>query len=644
MQKYRNYSNTCDNTYKSLNHMINCSKFNLGADIETNPGPVFIEPSKTIHAPYSQGNVDVFGTNAGRQCVAMSLCALIYKYTETSINGPDDLIVIMGIGNELYSALSKLSKHTYLLLTELPNMLTILDTHYQLQFSETYTGNLHAVTIDENIPYVMPFACSLQNLLQENYDLFLVTIACNTVSVYIMPNGSLKIFDSHSRDSFGMAHPHGTCVLLEVTSVHHLTEYFKICYRGDVLFELKGVKITTAVANTSNDTSNAKSSELVCNEVSVTFAELCMIYIYSICFSTIKACTYWDDSTLDAVAENAMLFYKTSINMGNEFISECLPQRLNVLDANIDIVYTAKQQGMLSVSNKNLLVSLISQNAPKNTGFLLWFSDCCLACIFQHENSGTTYCLVAYNGLLKKMRFEKCSTPKCLIDKLYEFSMKQGKCEDVLYNVLFLSCSHKLSKTERQKIVRKHKCSRHKRTILEKKRTDYANLQPVQKKQHLEKCRRITKSIYKSMDPLNKKALLRSKAIKYESMDPLNKKALLETCAKNYSSMGRCKKNEILNNQTEKRKSKQTGLDSCISTFKTKITDGPFFVCSVCQRLLYRKSVVLLQKDQYDGMANLFTNIQSFDQKEYICKTCHSKVSKGITPCMSMKYQMNGYL
>ena len=65
---------TC-NTYKSLKHMINCCRFNLSGDIETNPGPVFVEPSKTIQAPYSQGNVDVFGTNAGQQCVPMSLCA-----------------------------------------------------------------------------------------------------------------------------------------------------------------------------------------------------------------------------------------------------------------------------------------------------------------------------------------------------------------------------------------------------------------------------------------------------------------------------------------------------------------------------------------------------------------------------------------
>ena len=92
----------------------------------------------------------------------------------------------------------------------------------------------------------MPFANALQSLLQQNYNSFLITIACNTVSVYLMPNGSLKLFDSHARDSFGMAHPHGTCVLLELTSLDYLTEYFKTCYKGDILYELKGVTITVA--------------------------------------------------------------------------------------------------------------------------------------------------------------------------------------------------------------------------------------------------------------------------------------------------------------------------------------------------------------------------------------------------------------
>ena len=49
--------------------------------MEENPGPVMhhVDLNKTIKAPYSQEDVVVvFRQNAGQQCVAMSLCALIY--------------------------------------------------------------------------------------------------------------------------------------------------------------------------------------------------------------------------------------------------------------------------------------------------------------------------------------------------------------------------------------------------------------------------------------------------------------------------------------------------------------------------------------------------------------------------------------
>ena len=66
---------------QSLIHRVSFGQFKLSTDIEKNPGPsVYVDhATKTIHAPYCQGNVVVFGENAGQQCVAISLCALIYN-------------------------------------------------------------------------------------------------------------------------------------------------------------------------------------------------------------------------------------------------------------------------------------------------------------------------------------------------------------------------------------------------------------------------------------------------------------------------------------------------------------------------------------------------------------------------------------
>jgi len=56
-QASNNYCNLQLPVYKSLNHRLNYCHFCLCNDIEKNPGRTHISPSKTIHAPYCQGNV-----------------------------------------------------------------------------------------------------------------------------------------------------------------------------------------------------------------------------------------------------------------------------------------------------------------------------------------------------------------------------------------------------------------------------------------------------------------------------------------------------------------------------------------------------------------------------------------------------------
>ena len=80
-------------------------------DVEENPGRTIfdiIDPMITVSADYSQGNEALFGENAGKQCVAMSLTAIIYhqvehisEWTSSTLNN------ILTIGNNLYVSISK---------------------------------------------------------------------------------------------------------------------------------------------------------------------------------------------------------------------------------------------------------------------------------------------------------------------------------------------------------------------------------------------------------------------------------------------------------------------------------------------------------------------------------------------------------
>ena len=116
------------------------SKFDSENELETNPGPRIVDPTKTIAAPYSQGNVEVCGTaNAGTQCVAMPLSALVYNF-RNPITCSADWVQIMNIGNDMYSALSQSCKQGLLLWADLPVMVNLGDINYQLTNSESYSG------------------------------------------------------------------------------------------------------------------------------------------------------------------------------------------------------------------------------------------------------------------------------------------------------------------------------------------------------------------------------------------------------------------------------------------------------------------------------------------------------------------------
>ena len=93
---------------------------------------------------------------------------------------------------------------------------------------ESYTCNMHSDARIEGYHYCMP----LETLLALKYNSFILTVGIIGV-------------DSHARDMFGNSHSQGTCVLLEIASMHKLVQYFRSLYtcRNEDIHELKGVHI-----------------------------------------------------------------------------------------------------------------------------------------------------------------------------------------------------------------------------------------------------------------------------------------------------------------------------------------------------------------------------------------------------------------
>ena len=236
----------------------------LANDVEENPGPAIfdiVDPTRTVSADYSQGD-EVFGENAGKQCVGMSLSAIIYHHLEhNSLWRSSTLNRILTIGNTLYTSIRcSVQTNDYLLLTDVPSMVSIYNKVFTLQYSDSLAGSLHLTS--NHGPYM-----SLEDSLRQvflNYNCCLLTVGISTIAVFKNSERSFKIFDSHSKDLLGMPSSFGKCTLLYIEGVENLVSYLQISplQTGVVPFEIRGVFVSDCQIELPSVCENQKSGDM----------------------------------------------------------------------------------------------------------------------------------------------------------------------------------------------------------------------------------------------------------------------------------------------------------------------------------------------------------------------------------------------
>ena len=181
------------------------------------------------------------------------------------------------------------------MLTELPEMVIVFERFFQLEYSESFTNcNMHGTKEIALNSGIMP----LETLLALNYNSFILTVEIIGV-------------DSHARDMYGNSHGQGTCVLVEIPSIHKLVQYFQSLYtcRNEDIYELKGLHIANIEDDLCSSSVEYSSISNVNSLYQCCCKQCCAIAVYAMCYSVINPCGHWTSGTLSALASNGNTLY-----------------------------------------------------------------------------------------------------------------------------------------------------------------------------------------------------------------------------------------------------------------------------------------------------------------------------------------------
>ena len=71
-------------------------------------------------------------------------------------------------------------------------------------------------------------------------------------------------------------------------------------------------------------------------------------------------------------------------------------------------------------------------------------------------------------------------------------------------------------------------------------------------------------------------------------------------------------------------------------SFKRQISDGSYYICTICHRTFYRRSVKKFLQQSYQNYEIDYVPIVSSDNTCDLCLTCHRHLLKNKTPCQAV--------
>ena len=139
-----------------------------------------------------------------------------------------------------------------------------------------------------------------------------------------------------------------------------------------------------------------------------------------------------------------------------------------------------------------------------------------------------------------------------------------------------------------------------------------------------------------------KKRNIRKIVNQKENMKKINMRKILKQKKKIAKKMHKKNNSEEQNPETKKKSQKRCIKRTIkVRKFCHQIRQGSYFICTV----LYRRTVKLIEhENRYVLTAELYCLVRSFNQKGYICNTCHKHISRNKMSCQAVLSKMSLHL
>ncbi|PIK33653.1 hypothetical protein BSL78_29539 [Apostichopus japonicus] len=140
----------------------------------------------------------------------------------------EDVDHVLYSGDQLYRQIAEERDVQYLLVEEIPDVITVDNERLDITKHQPYSGTLEVTeSNNDSLVYALPEA--LANAVERSQYLF-VTIGSSpgyTSAFFYKGDGTFLCFDSHSRNSSGESSPSGRAVIMKIESLEAAVSYTK---------------------------------------------------------------------------------------------------------------------------------------------------------------------------------------------------------------------------------------------------------------------------------------------------------------------------------------------------------------------------------------------------------------------------------